>query len=827
MSALLSWPEAFAAGTNRVGGKAWNLARLDRYGFPVPHGGVLPVDAWQAFAAHNRFDPATITPEQVIEGDIPTELELAIAISLGALSLTDTAVAVRSSAVAEDGARASFAGIHDSILDLTGADAVLGAIKQCWASAFSARASSYRQRMGLACDGIAPAVVVQRLVVPQAAGVAFTLDPASGRQDRVLVAANPGLGESVVQGNVAADQYLVDCGFHAPALTVVDRQPGQGGLCLGDGTVLEIARLALRVRWALGHDEIDQDVEWAWDGTRVHLVQARPVTARKRRTYAELASQPECWSNGNLRDVLPGVLTPMTWSLTAEPLNRLIVLQHEFVGAKPMPGLTRMKPIDGRCYLDASLMQWEYWSFFGVPPALFNQLLGGHQQAVETPASGWRRKLAWMRANLHLAGAMRRARPHAEKLFARFIAAIDEKRLCDVTGLTDQQLVDQLAEFCGSSREITPLSLLLMGSSAALFPLRLLLERFLPGRGSAVSYALLGESAAITSAEHGRALAELAAIAREEGIEVEHWADLPPASRFRQGMEAFLERWGHRAIYELELVNPRWREDPSWLIATIRTLMDAPPQARGRGSARAAQAWDEVVRAVPRLLHPLVRRLAAQAGRDAAQREEAKSVIVRAYEPTRQAVLELGRRLAARGLIDQSDDAFLLTWEEVELLLAGTWSAAGARALIADRRDRMARLAAQPAADVVVVGAESRPHAATTAGLGPVLSGSGVASGQARGKVRVILHPEDGHRLAPGEILVAPSTDPAWTPLFLRAAAVVMETGGVLSHGAIVAREYGLPAVANVRGVLERLRDGMDVLVDGDNGVVAIETEAP
>lgn len=844
MTALLSWDEAFAAGVALVGGKGWNLARLDRYGLPVPAGAVLPVSAWSRFATHNGFDAATVTAEQVTSGHMPPDLRADIAADLDRLALASVPLAVRSSAVAEDGAAASFAGIHDSVLNVFASD-ITAAILRCWASAFSERARAYRQRMGLREAAVAPAVVVQRLVNARAAGVAFTIDPASGRSDRVLVAANAGLGETVVAGIAEPDQYLVECGFHAPLRSVVARQPGRkqcraeasdgggtrvvehvaAGLCLDDATVLNVVAVALRARWALGHDEVDQDVEWVWDGDRVALVQARPVTVHKRWTYDWLKAQPEIWSNGNLRDALPLVMSPMTWSLTANPLHQLLPVQHRAAGSTVLPGMARMKLVDGRGYLDASLMQWEYWDTFGIPPVLFNQFLGGHQAAITVPPASPGRKLRRLWANLCLGRRLSRARKGAEREFSRWREHVDAMLGEDLAALSDADLVARMAQFCGGGEERDDVGMLLMSSGATLFMLRPLLERFLPGRGAAIAHALLAEQAAITSAEHGRALAELAAVAVEERADVAAWRALPPQSRFRRQFEDFLNRWGHRSVYELELAHPRWREDPEWLLETIRSLMTAPPSVRGRGEALSRQAWREIEAAVPRPLHGLIRRMAAQSGREAAHREEAKSLFVRAYEPMRRVVLEIGDRLVARGALESRDDVFRLTWEEAELLLTGGWSHDGARALIRDRAVRAEALARQPAADVITVEATRRHHEVAKATDGPILTGAGVASGVARGKARVILRPEDGHRLGPGEILVAPSTDPAWTPLFLRAAAVVMETGGLLSHGAIVAREYGLPAVVNVRGVLQRLRDGMDLIVDGDRGVVTIEAE--
>jgi pyruvate,water dikinase len=297
-------------------------------------------------------------------------------------------------------------------------------------------------------------------------------------------------------------------------------------------------------------------------------------------------------------------------------------------------------------------------------------------------------------------------------------------------------------------------------------------------------------------------------------------------------MESFLAEFGHRGIYELEIANPRWNEDPTYLLEQVRLLLAAGkterPQATAQGTRAAAEA--EVARRT-RLLRPLIHWLARRARQGAALREAGKSAMIALWEPLRLLAIEASRRMVEVRILDEVPDIFYFSWMDVEMMCRVEWGGAGAKALVADRKAREAAWLAETPPDVVIEDREPKangramglPDTAPAPGGGSsVLNGLAVASGKASGPARIIRHPMDGHRLQPGDVLVAPSTDPAWTPLFLRAAGVVMEVGGYLSHGAIVAREYGLPAVVNIPGLLGAVREGQQLTVDGDAGQVVL-----
>jgi pyruvate,water dikinase len=309
-SNFLEWKDAYTAGTEVAGGKGWNLARLDRYGFSLPTGGILTAQAYRDFVLHNRMveklqiaaeemdrlDPAGGRQVELFDeikhlflsGQVPPPLAKEIEDRLSQWGLADAPLAVRSSAAVEDSPSASFAGIHDSFLNVHGREDLLSAIKGCWASVWNPRAAAYRRRMGFSGAPSPPAVVIMEMVDPAASGVAFSCHPGNGREDQVFISANFGLGESVVGGSVDPDEYTVQVGFHSLHHSLVSRKVGRkekktvpehgGGTrledspqegarqALSDKDILRLARLVRRVYCALGNFERHQDVEWVFDG---------------------------------------------------------------------------------------------------------------------------------------------------------------------------------------------------------------------------------------------------------------------------------------------------------------------------------------------------------------------------------------------------------------------------------------------------------------------------------------------------------------------------------------------------------------------------------
>jgi pyruvate,water dikinase len=868
---ILNWDEAATAGPSRCGGKGWNLGRLHRYGFLVPAGGVLIADAYThflntpAFAAL-RESLADVTATQasdpevvrrldalkavIREQEIPSAVCDAVASFLAEHHLDGVPLAVRSSATAEDSALASFAGIHRSSLHCRGLEQVLHDIRDCYASLWTPAALAYRRRLHLTDEQVACAVAFCSMIAPQSpelyqvSGVAFSCDPRSGWRDRIILNAVPGLGDALVGGREQPEEIVVH--LSRGHLRVTERRGRTEGV-LSDAQALELARLAWRVHWALGDGQQPQDIEWTHDGRRFWLLQARPVTRLPPATVPALAGRPVCWSNANIKEVIPGVPTTLTWSILQPALWSILYAVQSAVGYRLPPGLEMVRRHAGRLYFDLSALQWIFYDSFGVHPTVTDHLLGGHQPRIDVPPRSplrGRRGLGRLLANVRLSVVMLMAPGRLAEFTPRIQRLIRAAKALNWSQQTPAQLLEWLYRLGDRSLPVGLLAQLINASAGGWHTvLQTVLGWRIGERGPALTAALMAGSGQVTSAAHGYRLLDLADAARRDAAARDYldrvpldplgWRALPANSPFRIALERFLADFGHRAVYEIEMSNPRWNEDPTYLLEQVRFLLANPPPRSPRDAARAmrAGAESELARRTV-FLRPLVHWLANRTRRAAAAREAGKSIMVATWEPMRYAVLEVGRRLTAAGSLDRADDVFHLSYLDVESYLRGEWDGRGARRLVADRRAQHTAWLAETPPDVFFDNEDGiYPHKATDdkASILPAhastWTGLALSAGRASGPARILRHPDEAPRLQAGDVLVAPSTDPGWTPLFLRASALVMEVGGYLSHGAIVAREYGIPAVSNLPGVLDAVRDGQRLIVDGDTGSVLRDGE--
>lgn len=872
---VLNWQEAYTAGPEIVGGKAWNLGRLVRYGFAVPPGVALVAAAYEEFIAQNGLrdlikrvadqvsleslangagnNDLKLLHEKIASGTMPSALAEMIVKALRETGLWESPLAVRSSATCEDSAEASFAGIHDSFLNVRGLPGILSAIQKCYASIWSERAVTYRRKLSISDFNVAPAVVLMQMAPAVSAGVAFSCDPRSGQEEQMVISANFGLGESVVSGTVDPDEYLVIFDHMAPRPRLAEVQRGRkeyrtitadtggtardsvavrsGEQVLPEQGILRLAALVQLVFLALGDGETHQDIEWVYDGECFLLVQARPVTALSHYTYPCLRTQPTFWSNANLRDALPMVQTPLNWSISKPMIDHIFITQYGSSGYQVDRSATRSRLFNGRAYFNLAQLQWECYDAYGISPARYNSFMGGHQPEIRLPEhESFTHRAGRLIRNLRLMRHLSGIKKDATDIFRALTGQIDTLRQRELAGLSDRELIGILQDADRLFRQAEPLMVMLSSGGAIFMTLPPLLGRYAPGQGQALTMTLLSGQEGITSADHGTRLAELAALLEQDRAAAAYcatepfipddWINLPEESPFRAAFRRFLDDYGHRCVYELDYRNPRWYEDPTYLLQTVCTMRGTTFQdTRERQRNRQKEAWQTIRARVPRLLHGMIRRMVVQGGIDAANREMSKSVLVRIGDIHRRVIIEIDRRLVERGMTTDRDDVFFLFWPELRALMNGEWNGVGIVERVEDRKVRHAACEAISAPDLIQEGRsfDTEPLPEVT---GTELTGLAVSSGHARGTARLIEHPVDGGHLQSGDVLVAPSTDPAWTPLFLRAAALVTETGGFISHGAIVAREYGIPAVVNARGAMTRLEDGRVIVVDGDSGRV-------
>ena len=832
-----------------AGGKGANLGELVRAGFPVPDGFVVTTAAYTRFVAEHGV--AGLTGG----ADLPADLAQSIRDAYSALG--GGAVAVRSSATAEDLEEASFAGQQDTYLNVVGADALLAAVRDCWASLWSGRAVRYRAERGVDPEDLALAVVVQRLVPAEAAGVLFTANPTNGRTEETVITAAWGLGEAVVSGLVDTDTIVVDTGTGRvlssqvadkavridarpelsephPAVAGTDSDKSARGrtetretdqalrhaAVLSDADALRLAGIGSRIEEHFGSP---QDIEWVLAGGEFSIVQSRPVTALPDR----IGPVPDEWPvpqkglyfRASITEQLPDPLTPLFADLmaTAVPtgLNRLLSDMsggHEY-------GDVGFPTINGYAFYRYSYDA--LGKMLKTSPQLIRLVVGDHGVWIE---ERWRRRLA----------------EYADEVAAESTldaAATPASDLLDAIG----RLVDAVAYYYTAVQTIIPLASMAELLWTGVYDR--LLKR--PGDPSADTF-LLGYDSEPIRAE--KSLYDLARWAREQGLAdaladpgVDVLATDVPAgvepdlwAQWHQRFAAHLADHGH-TLYNLDFVNPVPADDPGPVLQALRFSLaeDAPdPHARqARAAARREEATGRLLDRLDRWRAGQARGLLGWAQHTGPLREDALAGMGLFLPPARRLLREFGGRLVAAGALADPMDACWLTLAEARAaasaLDGGATVPTGLRDRVADRKEvaRGQRLATPPQylpKSRAMDSFEWMYPAREGGAKGGVLSGTAGSGGVVTARARVLSGPDDFASFQPGEVLVASITTPAYTPLFAMAAGVVTDIGGVLSHGSIVAREYGIPAVLGTGAATRLIHTGDEITVDGAAGTVRL-----
>lgn len=810
MSSVVELADLGRGDLSTAGGKGANLGELIHGGFPVPEGFVVTTRAYAKAVRSIATDASAVDADDlrrsITQIDVPTGIRSEILAAYERLGRP--AVAVRSSATAEDLPGAAFAGQQDTFLNVRGPDELIDAVRRCWASLWTDRAIAYRDRREIAHADVRIAVVVQVLVDADIAGVLFTADPVTGDRSHTVIDASPGLGEAVVSGLVTPDHHVVDehdrvIEHRAGRAEVVVRSDLGGGVvhetaggdaALSSGQLTELARTG---RAIAAHFGAPQDIEWAYVGGRLWILQARPLTAlppeprrvnRIRRTVAQIVAE--------LMPVRPYPIDMSTWTVRGH--GRI---------------LTRMLAEIPAIRLDLHRMLPEPEGVVSelVPPDPHPTL-----RTLSTPfrAIGKGRRF-------------RAAEWTADPRFARFDDEIAQLNALDVASLSWPDLVAVPDRVLASLDGLISLRVdFLPGVGLSLVGLRLRLAVL----------GLVREAGALTRGVRSRtqdANAALTALARAVAARPE-WAEAfgstepaqlardvaerPEFADLRPQLAAFVAEYGHREARSAFLVSePTWGEDPQLLYGGIATLLKGRSDAAAEPGAALAEAAEARVLARRRVRvtrsGPGILAAARAARAGIAFREDTHFHAPRGVPVLRSALREAGRRLAAAGALDDPADVLHLRLEE--LMAVSSPDAAGDRLrdTARARKARRARYAGAPLISPATLMPRGRPQEG-------LVSGMAAGGGRASGPVRVIRDPGEFTTLRTGEVLVCPYTNPSWTPLFQLAAAVVVDTGGLASHAAIVAREYGIPAVMGTGTGTRVLRDGDLVTVDGDAGVV-------
>jgi phosphohistidine swiveling domain-containing protein len=809
--ALDSGPATIA----KVGGKGVSLARMARAGFPVPPGFLVTTDAYRAFVEANALQEAIValandaarpredTSKEIRElferASIPPDAVDEIQRAYGNLTSATGGtppLAVRSSATAEDLPGASFAGQHDSFLNVRGEKALLDAVKRCWSSLWTARAMDYRARQGIEPSAVWMSVIVQQMVDAEASGVLFTANPLTGARDEVVLDASWGLGEAIVGGSVTPDHIVVDkttdairtivIGDKAVMTTLSDtgtverevEKNKRRAQVLSAAQVTELVVLGRAIEWLYG---APQDIEWCLANTKVYIVQARPITA--------LPPAPVPWPSP-----IPGakwMKDVQTAEWAKEPPSPLGATTT-FAAMTDAREEANTSPQVPRHHAPWSTLinGWLYQRADHKVVSLIRFMLSIYVRFVFKPVNGHTR---------------------VERRWPDGLAELTALERIDVKGLSDAEL----RTF--SERVLAALSwwwmevvwFAAMGRLSTQFIDSLKVEGFPPTgplfRGN--DSLMLDSERALRKAAHD------------------------PAA-----VSDYLARFGH-TVDSADPIDPTLRESPEHLnvqlAAASRT--EVGPDERLVQTRKERQAEEQIVRTLKGLRARLARRMLFTGQTHAAHTDNAVFHFQRVLAAVRATFLEAGRRLVRAGHLEHADDVFYLERDEV---WAGAESFKTTVILRRVFRDQHKRLApppfVPPASDPLWVKdplikkmSPAQREAMFGRGVGDrdgkrVLVGSPSSPGRAQGIARVISGPEDFARFNPGDVLVAQATSPIWTPLLGIAAAAVTEVGGPFAHAAIVAREFGIPLVDGATDATRVIVDGSPIVVDGTAGIVEL-----
>ncbi len=801
-----------AADEARSGAKAYNCARLKQAGFRVPDGLVVLSTATAADLDDIARDPWVLAQPPAAR------------------------FAVRSSGIGEDSAGQSFAGIHQTTLDVARSD-LSRAVADCRASARTPQALEYRRAKGLPIDDIHMGVLIQRMIQPVAAGVAFTVNPITGAADELVINSSWGVGEALVSGLVDPDEFVV----RKRDGTLLFARTGEKAdtadpnvASLSSARIAELARILIDIE---RHYGAPQDVEWCQDGSGFWIVQSRPVTAA-----AGENSETE-WTRANLAEVLPDITSPQALTAFEDLLNRAQQISMRRLAAPEQALGPMLKTFYGRLYFNLSQLR-HIGALAGTPPAVMLRSLG-HADAIHaedetaTPVPV-RARLAALPDFVRLAWRHLRA----DTIVARHDAWMREYLLrikaVEPRALPDDELWALLDGWYHESPVQMQTVLLLAGVLFHEEQVRKVCEKVgFPFERLVYPQLAAGERS--VSAQQAFDLTALAARARREPGVIEfltraaELADFRTAlagTRFLAEFEGFLETYGHRGRYESDWSLPRYSEDPRPLLRAVGAHLQSESESSGdiadRQARESADAWTAfAARLSPWqrwMTLPRVRRSVRRIKQYYLWRERVRSDLIKVLAVLRTWHLELARRFVERGWLKSADDYFLVHLTEIGSAIA---KSRDPRTLAGIAADRAAETARYRSISMPLLMRESElPRLIRMAGVSSrsdderLLSGHPVAAGCVEAEVVVVRDPGDFGRMKAGAILVAPATDPSWTPLFTLASGVIVEVGGVLSHASTIAREYGLPALANVKHATRRLRTGERVRLDANQGIV-------
>jgi phosphohistidine swiveling domain-containing protein/uncharacterized protein (UPF0147 family) len=863
---ILSLNDAHANIEN-VGGKGASLARLKNAGLPVPDGFFITTSAYNTFEAENNLQPrimealktADISQPKSLEAvaqtihnlfadaTMPSDVATSIEQAYKRLSDTNPVVAVRSSATAEDLPDLSFAGQQDTYLNITGITDILQAVKKCWASLWTARAIGYRIRNGIDQKSVSLSVVIQLLVPADGAGIMFTANPVNRKHDEMMITAAWGLGEAVVGGAVTPDTITVDKTSgqikaydvaHKEMMTVrvnggtenqtvpvdLQNQP-----VLNDKAISQLIDLGKRIEELY---EQPMDIEWTLENGKIAIVQARPITTLGK----PVISPPETWElpdpkghymRASIIDLMPDPLTPLFETLGLTRFNQAM---WDLVGRLTKSSYVLSSystiTINGYAYMVVSLSvrDWAFLLFRFLP--IFPSLLKKGREY-------WKEVACIKYAEITNRWEQKE---HSELLAGELLVGIRELVDAAMEHLTSVMLF--LGACAGSEGLTTSLyDKMIKREGDPIAPALVMGYDSVPVLAEKALYDLAqwcqtqsDLSNFLLKADNPLIIDSLASKTTPEGVNVDHWLE------WKDRFNNYLREFGH-SIYDLDFGEPLPSDNPAPFLENCKLYISGEGQNPYERQKFYAERRESLVKEsfsrIKGLKAKIFRMVLNWAQGLAPLREDGIANMGYGYPVLRQMAKEIGRRLVEQHALEQPEDIFWMLEDEVAASVQSLDDnlplSSFAEAIQLRKATWRARKSVTPPPQLPVkekyLGINTDVFLAHGTQEGDTIKGVSGSPGRVTATARVLYGPEDFDKLQKGDVLVASITTPAWTPLFVMASAVVTDIGGPLSHGSIVAREYGIPAVLGTGVATHSISDGQTITVNGNTGEVILVPE--
>lgn len=824
-----------------VGGKAYNISLLAGKGVPVPRGFCITTKAFDYFLDFNRIDASRENAcEEIEKGILPPLLTEAISQTYQTC-LCGKPCAVRSSSPLEDTKNASFAGQYESFLNVSDLDSLLDAVKKCWISLLRKPAVEYRRKMGIETENLKMAVLVQEMLSPKASGVLFT-------GDAVIIEAVWGLGDILVGGRIVPDHFVVE----KTKLKVTERKTSKkdllsravpsGGLevvevpenlasvpVLTDQEIRDLCILGLQIEKYFG---CPQDIEWVLSDGKFILTQARPVSARPVVTV---------WSRANVSETQPGYVTYLSRIPENRPDDIVLGLRPllEQFGLGEIPEDIKFREyIYGHLYLNMTTVHETLGSIPGLSPEVLDQSLGhssSEQEEAETkmgipsiirliPGT-----LRVIRLFLSLSDRAREVIPSSK----RMMAEIREKDLEAASAQELEALVWSMYEQNSQVfqvHSVTALAAMAMFGAVQKFTERIGEE----GVENTLVIGLEGMSSSqmalelwnlAQSAKKSSTVSEIVLSGAENAVK-----ELQNSSEgvtFLKEMESFMKEFGDRCSQEMELSARRWREDLHFVLSMVARYLDSdvnPVKTMEEQKKTRMIDTERILRKFSRnpIEKLLFEKILEKTQEYIVVRENLKTTWTRGISVLRVLYLAIARKLVKAGILESEEDIFFLKMTEVTDLVSGNFDQEQIADRIKERKEEKKTYEYIDVPEVIVGKAPQFPSVKCTIESKTRLEGIGCSHGVKTGTARIVVDPSLCTDFKEGDIIVASITDPGWSPLFIIAGGLVMELGGALSHGVIIAREYGIPAVVGVKNATKIIKAGQKITIDGSQGIVEI-----